>query len=83
MPDFEGAIHVRHSATATFYALSDLYGAGGLLRERIRLTPSFHGGRRRDTVFVEVDETLQGMHGMEIACVLIFFSFHYRHKNRS
>ena len=34
-PQFEGRIHVHHSAIATFVAPSDLCGAGGLHRERI------------------------------------------------
>ena len=81
LPSFEGEIRVYHSAVATFYAPSDLCGAGGLRRERIRSTPSFHGSERRNTVFVVLDEEKSGMEGMEIGQVLFFFSFHYRRKD--
>jgi hypothetical protein len=83
LPSFNGEVRVHHSAIATFYAPSDLCGAGGLRRERIRSTPSFHGHERRDTVFVVLDESKTGMEGMEIGRVLLFFSFHYRRKNYS
>src|SRR6266540_165857 len=56
LPLFERDIKVYHSAIATYYAPSDLCGAGGLHREYIWLTPSFHGHRHRDTVFVVLDE---------------------------
>jgi hypothetical protein len=81
LPSFEGEIRTYHSAVATYYAPSDLCGAGGLRRERIRSTPSFHGSERRDTVFVVLDESKSGMEGMEIGRVLLFFSFHYRRKD--
>ena len=78
LPLFEGEIKVYHSAIASYYAPSDLCGAGGLHREFIRSTPSFHRHRRHDTVFVVLDESKKGMEGMEIGRVLLFFSFHYR-----
>ena len=78
LPSFEGEIRVYHSAIATFYAPSDLCGAGGLHCEHIHSTPSFHGRECRDTVFVVLDEEKSGMEGMEIGRVLLFFSFHYR-----
>ncbi|KIM36125.1 hypothetical protein M413DRAFT_31879 [Hebeloma cylindrosporum] len=81
LPSFKGEIRVYHSAIATFYAPSDLCGAGGLHREHIRSTPSFHGSEHRDTVFVVLDESKAGMEGMEIGRVLLFFSFHYRQKD--
>ena len=83
LPLFEGQIKVYHSAIATFYAPSDLCGAGGLRHERIRSTPSFFGHDRRDTVFVVLDEAKSGMEGMEIGRVLLFFSFQYRRKSFS
>jgi hypothetical protein len=76
--EFEGSIKVHHSALATFYAPSDLCGTGGLHRERIRATPSFRGGQRYDTVFVELDEAQAGLLGMVVARVHLFFSFSYR-----
>lgn len=80
---FEGIIHVHHSATATFYAPSDLCGAGGMQHEIIRSTPDFRGGPRYDTVFVEVDADQTGFLGMMVARVFLFFSFHYRRKEYS
>ena len=77
LPSFEGEIKVYHSAGATYYAPSDSCGAGGLRRERIRSTPSFHGHERHDTVFVVLDESKSRMEGMEIGRVLLLFSFHY------
>ena len=40
LPLFEGEIKVYHSAVAVYYVPSDLCGAGGLYRERIRSAPS-------------------------------------------
>jgi len=77
---YEGLIKVYHSAIATYYAPSDLCGTGGLHRERIRSIPSFHGGRRYDTVFVELDASKEGLLGMVVARIHLFFSFLYRGK---
>ncbi|KAF8889756.1 hypothetical protein CPB84DRAFT_1816420 [Gymnopilus junonius] len=82
-PSFRGKIYVHHSAVATFYAPSDLCGTGGMHREHIRSTPSFHGHARRDTTFVVLDEEKPGIEGMAIACVHLFFSFQYREKDYS
>ncbi|KAF8149101.1 hypothetical protein B0H34DRAFT_791595 [Crassisporium funariophilum] len=72
---FTGKIHVVHSAIARFYAPSDLCGAGGMYRQRIRCNPLWYGHSRRDTVFVVQDESQPGMQGMLIARVHLFFSF--------
>ncbi|KAF8905959.1 hypothetical protein CPB84DRAFT_1813943 [Gymnopilus junonius] len=82
-PSFRGKIYVHHSAVATFYAPSDLCGTGGMHREHICSTPSFHGHARRDTAFVVLDEEKLGMEGMAIARVHLFFSFQYREKDYS
>jgi len=74
LPYFSGRIHVYHSATAQFYAPSDLCGAGGMYREQIRSNPSWYGSPRHDTVFVSLDDVL-GMQGMVIAQVHLFLSF--------
>lgn len=69
---------VFHSATATFYAPSDLSGIGGMHRERIRATPSWHGGPSRyDCVFVENEPDLEGFAGLHVAQVKLFLSFTY------
>ncbi|PPQ76696.1 hypothetical protein CVT24_010903 [Panaeolus cyanescens] len=53
---FTGKISVFHSAVARFYAPSDLCGAGGMYRQKIRSNPSWFGHQRRDTVFVVQDD---------------------------
>ena len=74
---FDGKIYVYHLAIAQFYAPSDLCGAGGMYRERIRSNPSWYNdGPRHDTVFVVLDESQAGMHGMLVARVLLFFSYY-------
>lgn len=72
---FTGKIHVFHSAITRFYAPSDLCGAGGMYRQRIRSNPSWYGYPRRDTVFVVQDEDQPGMDGLLVARVHLFFSF--------
>lgn len=75
-PRFDGRIHVYHSATARFYAPSDLCGAGGMHRERIRSNPRWHGAYpRHDTVLINVDSELPGMLGIIVGRVFLFFSF--------
>lgn len=75
-PPFNNDIRVFHSAIARFYAPSNLCGVGGMYREHIRSCPSwFNDGPRRDTVLVITDSTVQGMAGMTVGRVLLFFSF--------
>ena len=77
-PEFFSHIRIHHSATATFFAPSELCGAGGMLRECIRSTPSYRGHPRYDTVFVVTDQSQDGFKGIEVARVRLFFSFIYR-----
>ncbi|KAF7354560.1 hypothetical protein MSAN_01369100 [Mycena sanguinolenta] len=72
-PAFEGRIDVHHSAVARFYAPSDLGGAGGMYRERIRSTPSWYGHARRDTVLIDIGGPV--MKGLVVGRVLHFLSF--------
>lgn len=72
---FTGRIDVFHSAIARFYAPSDLCGAGGMYRQRIRSNPSWYGMRRHDTVFVVRDENVRGIQGLNIARLRLLFSF--------
>ena len=80
LPEFSSKISVFHSAVASFYAPSDLCGAGGMYCERIRANPRWKGTHRFDTVFVTVsdDDSEENlfMHGMLVARVVLFFSFH-------
>ena len=73
LPSFEGDIKVYHSAVAIYYAPSDFCGAGGLHCECICSTPSFHGHKYRDTVFVVLDESKHGM----VSRIHIFLLFHH------
>ena len=75
-PGYYGDISIYNSASSTFYALSDLSGVGGMRREYIWAMPAWRQeGPQCDCVFVIIDPELEGMHGMDIACVLCFFSF--------
>jgi hypothetical protein len=81
-PEIRGSVFVFHSAIATFYAPSDISGIGGMLRERIRATPSWKKGDRNapryDCILVDVDPPLSPMHGLLVGRVRLFFSFHHR-----
>ena len=73
-----GAVSVFHSAVATFFAPSDISGTRGMRRERIRSTPSWRGGPpRRDCAFIVEDEEKDGMSGMAVVRILLFFSVAY------
>ena len=83
-PSFVGAISVFNSAIAHFYAPSDLCGAGGMYRERIRSNPNWHGEYARyDTMFVKTDAGLDCMPDMAIGCAHLFFSLKFRGKEYS
>lgn len=83
-PYFGGNIYVYHSAISRFYAPSDLCGAGGMYRERIRSNPNWRREyARHDTMFVAIDPEIEGMRGMAIARVLLFFSFTFRDEQLS
>ena len=72
---FSSKIQVFHSAVTRFYSPSDLCGAGGMYRQRIRSHPLWYGHPRCDTVFVIQDEDKPGMQGMLIAWLHLLFSF--------
>lgn len=81
-PLLPGTTRVYFSALAQFYAPSDHSGVGGMLRERIRATPSWQGGApRNDCVFVyKTDHSAtpwSGFSSLHAARVILFFS--YRH----
>ena len=76
LPTFYGKITVYPSAVATFHAPSDISGIGGMRRERIRAVKSWRKGPGRyDTIFVNTDPSMEGMKGLEISRVQLFFSF--------
>ena len=75
---FYGKITVYPSAVATFHAPSDISGTGGMRSERIRAVASWRNGPSRfDTVFVHTNSNAEGMLGLDVACVRLFFSFTY------
>ncbi|KAL1718598.1 hypothetical protein EV715DRAFT_200969 [Schizophyllum commune] len=77
LPYITTKIDVFHSAVARFYAPSDLCGAGGMRRERIRSTPSWYGCPRRDTVLINIGGDPSVMKGMNIGRVFLFMAFNY------
>ncbi|KAI0702724.1 hypothetical protein C8Q76DRAFT_771687 [Earliella scabrosa] len=77
-PQPPSRINVFPSAVALFHAPSDLCGAHGMKKERIRAVRSWRGGPARyDCAFVTDDETLPGFRGLAVVRVLLFFSFKY------
>lgn len=80
LPGFRDSekISIYNSASATFYAPSDLSGIGGMRREHIRVAQSWRKGPPRyDCVFVVTDETAEGMRSLDVARVRLLFSFTY------
>jgi hypothetical protein len=76
LPTFYGKITIYPSAVATFHAPSDISGIGGMRRERIRAVKSWRKGPGRyDTIFINTDPSFNGMQGLEVARVRLFFSF--------
>jgi hypothetical protein len=83
-PSFVGNISVFHSAVACFYSPSDLCGAGGMYRERIRSNPNWRGTfARHDTMFIETNAELDGMPGMAIGRARLLFSFKFRDRTHA
>ena len=81
LPFFDEPISVYPSAVATFYSPSDLCGTQGMRHERIRAVPSWRRGPGRyDCVFVNTDSDAEGMRGLDVGRVRLFFSFRFRGK---
>ena len=77
---WEPMVSIYHSATATFRALSNPSGPGGMYREVIRSTLFWPRGDipgpRRDCIFVDMgDSENNGMKGLLVARVYLFFKF--------
>lgn len=76
VPELLTRISVFHSATAIFFAPSDISGVGGMRKEVIRATPLWRGGSPRyDCVYVVTDGEMEGFRGLSVARVKLFFSF--------
>ena len=75
-PPFAGMISVFASAIASYYAPSDPSGICGMRTERIRATPLWRQGPARyDCAFINSKPELDGMRGLSIVRILLFFSF--------
>ncbi|KAI9455610.1 hypothetical protein F5148DRAFT_984714, partial [Russula earlei] len=71
---FYGKITIYPSAIATFYAPSNISGIGGMCCECIHTVKSW---RKRhgcyNTIFVNTAPSIEGMQGLDITCVQLFF----------
>ncbi|KAH9027218.1 hypothetical protein EDB85DRAFT_1893036 [Lactarius pseudohatsudake] len=77
-PTFYGKITVYPSAIATFHAPSDISGTGGMHCKCICAVTSWRkGAGRYDTVFVNADSAVEGMRGLYVAHMRLFFSFSF------
>jgi hypothetical protein len=77
-PAFNGNIAIFYSALATFLAPSDSHGVNGMCREYIRAMSSWRRGEARyDCLLLNSNPELDGMRGLDVARVLMFFSFSY------
>ena len=78
LPTFYGKITIYISAIATFYAPSDISGVGGMHCECIHAVKSWRKGPAHyDTIFVNTNSSLDGMQGLDVAHVRLFFSFSF------
>jgi hypothetical protein len=76
LPMFYGKISIYSSAIATFHVPSDISGIGGMCHEHIHAVKSWRKGPGRyDMIFVNTDSSMEGMQGLDIACVRLFFRF--------
>jgi hypothetical protein len=76
LPPFYGKITVYPSAVAMFHAPSDILGIGSMRCECLRVVKSWRKGPGHyDTVFINTDPDAEGMHGLSVARVWLFFSF--------
>jgi hypothetical protein len=75
-PHFAGWIRIYASATATFYAPSDLSGRNGMHREIVRSTDLWYGKyTRRDTILARTGQPGDIMGGLRIGRVKRFIAF--------
>jgi hypothetical protein len=78
LPKFGGKISIYPSALVTYRAPGDTPGVGGMRRQRIHAVKSWRNGPGRyDTVFVNTGSSADGMRGLDVARVQLFFSFSY------
>jgi hypothetical protein len=76
LPTFYGKVTIYPSAVATFHAPSDISGIGGMRREHIHAVKSWRKGPGcYDTIFVNTNPSMDGMQGLEVARMHLFFLF--------
>ena len=74
LPIFYGKITVHPSAIAMFHAPSDISGIGGMCCEHICAVKSWRKGPGHyNTIFVNTDPSMEGMQGLDIARIWLFF----------
>ena len=72
-------ISVFNSASATFYAPSDLCGKEGMWQEYIWACPNWRNeGPHQDCVIVVTDLDRAGFQGMDVAHIICFFAFSFQ-----
>ncbi|KAH8981033.1 hypothetical protein EDB86DRAFT_3066721 [Lactarius hatsudake] len=77
-PRYMGCIRIFNHATATFHTPSDPSNDQGMRHEVIQVTSSWLKGKPcYDCIFVNSNNKLHGMRGMEITQAIRFFSFVY------
>ncbi len=78
-PAFNGNVYIFYSAVATFCAPSDdSHGINGMSHKYIWAMPSWRGGvAQYDCAFINLNPEIDDMCGLEVVCVLTFFSFSY------
>jgi len=77
-PDYDASLNIYPSASATFYAPSDISGIGGMRQEIIRAVAQWRKGvSRYDVVFIKLQNGKPGMQGFSVGRLCLLFSFHY------
>ena len=74
-PPLPSKVSVFPAAVAIFHAPSDLCGAHGMKKERIRAVRSWRGGATRNDCVLTMNDTLPFQRGLDVARVLLLFSF--------
>jgi len=75
-PMFYGKITIYSSAVTTFHAPSNISGIGGMCHEHIHTVKSWRNGPGHyDMIFINTDSLMEGMQGLDVACVQLFFHF--------
>ncbi|KAI6039615.1 hypothetical protein EDC04DRAFT_2867920 [Pisolithus marmoratus] len=75
-PFYDGSVCTYNSVSLMFYAPSDMSGLHGMCCKHIHCFPTWRNeGHHYDCIFVITNAHMKGMLGLDVACVLCFFSF--------